>query len=61
MKWQCWKCSSDDGCELVDLVGGDPVHEPNICPWGGGQAEWKRVEESAPSVGAGINQANYLL
>lgn len=46
MKWQCWKCSSDDGCELVDLVGGDPVHEPDTCPWGK-SADWKRVEESA--------------
>lgn len=47
MRWQCWGCSSDDGCELGDLVGGDPVHEPDICPWSGGKAWWKRVDESA--------------
>lgn len=46
MKWQCWKCSSDDGCELEDLVGGDPVHEPDTCPWGK-SADWNRVNESA--------------
>ena len=44
MKWQCWKCSSDDGCELIDLVCDNPVHEPLGCPWGG-EAKWERVAE----------------
>lgn len=47
MRWQCWQCSSDDGCELIDLVGEEPLREPTVCPFSGVKnANFKRVEDA---------------
>lgn len=52
MKWQCWDCSPDDGCELADLAGGDITtlaHKPHICPFDGSECRFEIVpDEPAP-------------
>jgi hypothetical protein len=52
MKWRCWQCSPDDGCELVDLTGGTKemmVNLPKYCPIDGEEARWKEVPDETVS------------
>jgi hypothetical protein len=48
MKWQCWDCSADDGCELIDLTGGTEemlARKPTKCPVDGSHVDWVLVKE----------------